>query len=147
MNSSLTTGQTLRWTLAPLLTMFVLQRLYLQLVRIQHLHAGGYLIHHLFIGCVVVILAAFCLAFGLHGPWQTRLTLATLGIGSAMVLDEVTYLVATGASDTDYRSSVSLWGAIVLISLVTLFLVGLYRFQSCCVAKRNGGSPSAASPS
>jgi hypothetical protein len=34
-----------------------------------------------------------------------------------MVLDEVTYLVATKATDEDYVSPVSLWGAIILISL------------------------------
>jgi hypothetical protein len=45
-----------------------------------------------------------------------------LGVVSAMVLDEIAYLVATGASDTDYVSPLSLWGAVILISLAAVFL-------------------------
>jgi hypothetical protein len=45
------------------------------------------------------------------------LAAAFLGIGSAMILDEVTYLIATKATDQDYVSRVSLLGAIAFISL------------------------------
>ncbi|MGD0509266.1 MAG: hypothetical protein ABSA27_15800 [Terriglobales bacterium] len=43
-----------------------------------------------------------------------------------MVLDEVTYLVATQASDRDYVSPVSLGGSIALVSLAAILLVGIY---------------------
>jgi hypothetical protein len=49
-----------------------------------------------------------------------------LGIGSGMILDEVTYLVATKASDRDYVSRVSLDGAIGFVSLTAILLVGIY---------------------
>jgi hypothetical protein len=50
-----------------------------------------------------------------------------LGIGSAMILDEITYLVATKATDEDYVSSTSLIGGVILISLATALLLFLYR--------------------
>jgi hypothetical protein len=43
-----------------------------------------------------------------------------------MILDEVTYLVATQASDRDYVSPVSLGGSIVLVSLAAILLIGIY---------------------
>jgi hypothetical protein len=43
-----------------------------------------------------------------------------------MILDEVTYLVATKASDHDYVSRVSLGGAIALVSLAAILLVWIY---------------------
>jgi hypothetical protein len=52
-----------------------------------------------------------------------------LGIGSAMILDEVTYLIATKATDQDYVSPISLVGAITLISLATALLLSLYRLH------------------
>jgi len=119
--------QTLFLILVPLLGTFLCQRLYLHLVRVQHVYPGGRLVHHLFFGVLLVIPAAFVLAFGTRHAWQAISALVALGIGSAMVLDEITYLVATRGSDADYVSSVSLVGAIILISLATLLLLFLYR--------------------
>jgi hypothetical protein len=52
-----------------------------------------------------------------------------LGIGSAMILDEIAYLVVTQATDQDYVSRVSLYGAIAFISLAVVFLWILYKSQ------------------
>ena|SRR5437868_4977965 len=119
--------QTLRLILFPLLGTFGCQRLYLHFVRVQHIYPGGHLVHHLFLGVLIVIPAAFLLAFG------TRLRLLAisarvgLGIGSAMILDEIAYLVVTKATDQDYVSSVSLYGAIAFISVAVVFLWILYE--------------------
>ena len=43
-----------------------------------------------------------------------------------MILDEVTYLVATKASDRDYVSRLSLGGAVGFVSLAAILLVGIY---------------------
>ena len=127
MKSPLSPKQTLRLILVPMLATFLCQRLYLHLVRVQHVYPGGYLVHHLFIGALIEIPAAFILAFGTSNRLLARAAPVALGIGSAMVLDEITYLVATKASDEDYVSSVSLYGAIILISIATAFLLFLYR--------------------
>src|SRR5204863_2444507 len=93
-----TAKQTLRLILLPLLGTFVCQRLYLHLVRVQHIYPAGYLVHHLFVGALIVIPAAFLLAFGTGRRLLAISAPIALGIGSAMILDEVTYLVATKAT-------------------------------------------------
>ncbi len=112
-----------------MLVTFLGQRLYLHLVRVQHIYAGGYLLHHLFTGTLIVIPAAFVLAFGTRNRLLTFFAPTALGIGSAMILDEVIYLVATKASDQDYTSPLSFWGATIFISLAALFLFLLYRYH------------------
>jgi len=119
--------QTLLLILLPMLVTFIVQRLYLHLVRVQHIHAAGYLLHHLFTGTLIVIPSAFVLAFGTRNRLLTFLAPAALGIGSAMILDEVVYLVATKATDNDYISPLSFWGATFFISVAVLLLLFLYR--------------------
>jgi hypothetical protein len=129
MSSPLAPKQMLLLILVPLWATFLCLRLYLHLVRVQHVYPGGYLVHHLFTGALIVIPAAFILAFGIRNRVLAVLAPAALGVGSALVLDEMTYLLATRASDEDYVSPVSLWGAVVLISLATVVLLGLYRLH------------------
>jgi hypothetical protein len=119
--------QTLLLILLPLLGTFVCQRLYLHLVRVQHIHTGGYLVHHLFVGVLIVIPAAFLLAFGTRHRLLAILAPVGLGIGSAMVLDEMVYLVVTKGTDEDYVSRVSLYGAIAFVSLAVVLLWTLYQ--------------------
>jgi hypothetical protein len=119
--------QTLLLILLPMLATFVCLRLYLHLVHVQHIYPGGYLVHHLFIGVLIEIPAAFILAFGARNRLLALLAPAALGVGSALMLDEVTYLVATKATDQDYVSSISLSGAIALIFLAVFLLLALYK--------------------
>jgi hypothetical protein len=119
--------ETLLWILVPLLLTIAVMRLFLHFVRVQHIYPGGYLVHHLFTGCLIVIPAAFVLAFGPRRRWSALLTRAALGAGSAMILDEMVYLIATGASDADYISAQSLNGALVFTALGTAVLLVLYH--------------------
>ena len=121
--------QTLLLILLPLLGTFVCQRLYLHLVRVQHIYPAGYLVHHLFVGALIVIPAAFLLAFGTGHRLLAISAPIALGIGSAMILDEIAYLVVTKATDQDYVSRVSLNGAIAFISLAVVLLWTLYKSQ------------------
>ena len=118
--------QALLLILLPMLATFLCQRLYLHLIRVQHIFPGGYLLHHLFTGALIVIPSAFILAFGTRNRLLTFLAPVALGIGSAMILDELVYLVATKATDSDYISPLSLWGATIFISVAVLFLLFLY---------------------
>jgi hypothetical protein len=127
--TTLSAKETLLWILLPMLATVLCHRLYLHLVRVQHIYPAGYLLHHLYTGALIEIPAAFVLAFGTRSQLVAGLTLAALGIGSAMVLDEVVYLVATQASDDDYVSGVSLLGSIMLVSLATILLLVLYRMH------------------
>ena len=126
--TSLPTKQTLGLILLPMLTTFASQRLYLHLIGVQHIRPGGLIIHHLFFGVMIIIPAAFVLAFGPRNRRSAVLSRIVLGVGSAMVLDEMVYLIATQASDSDYVSSLSLKGAMVFISLATVLLLALYTW-------------------
>src|ERR1700730_359513 len=116
----------LRLILVPMLTVFAAQRLYLHLIPIRHVVVAGYPVHHLYTGALILIPAAFVLACGVRNRLLALLAPLGLGVGSAMVLDEVSYLVATQATDADYRSPLSLGGAIVLMALATGLLLVLY---------------------
>jgi hypothetical protein len=133
-SSTPTSKQTLLLILLPMLGTVLCLRLYLHLVRVQHVYPGGYLVHHLFLGVLIELPAAFILAFGARNRVLAFLAPAALGVGSGMILDEVTYLVATNATDSDYVSRVSLGGSIALVSLAAILLLGIYW------ARRDGRS-------
>jgi hypothetical protein len=138
MPASLTAKQSLLLISLPMLATIAGTRLHLHLGGVHHIYPFGYLLHHLYTGALLVIGAAFLLAFASNNRLVAMATRVILGIGSALVLDEVIYLVMTQASDTDYVSSVSLWGSVVLTGLGTGLLFVLYwlhREQSCGVAK------------
>lgn len=115
--------QTFLLIIFPMLATVLSLRLYLHLVHVRHVYPGGYLVHHLFIGVLIQIPAAFLLAFGTRHRVLARIA---LGVGTGLILDEVVYLVATRASDADYVSRISLVGALVLISMAVILLVILY---------------------
>lgn len=121
--------QTLLLLLIPMLGTFMCQRLYLHLVRVRHIYPGGYLVHHLFVGVLILIPCAFILAFGARRRLMAMLATAGVGVGSAMVLDEVVYLVMTKGTDADYVSRTSLYGAFVFISLGVALVLGIYWSQ------------------
>jgi hypothetical protein len=118
--------QTLLLILAPMLAIFVLLRLYLHLIGVRHIYPGGHLVHHLFLGVLIVIPAAFVLAFPSRSRRVANFSRVAVGIGSGLTLDEVTYLVMTQASDQDYVSRISLFGAAALITLAAILLLALY---------------------
>lgn len=125
----LTPKQTLLFILLPLLGTFLCLRLYLHLAGVRHIYPGGYLVHHLFPGVLIVIPAAFFLAFGTRVRFLAISARVALGAGSAMTLDEVTYLVMTKATDGDYVSHVSLYGAAGFIALAVVLLWMLCKSQ------------------
>ena len=114
-----------------MLTTVVGLRLYLHLVTVQHVYPGGYLIHHLYTGILITVPAALVLAFGTRLRWVAIVTRLALGVGLGLMLDELTYLVMTGASDDDYVSSVSLLGAVIFVGIGLAVAYGLYRWHDC----------------
>ncbi|HEX5790008.1 MAG TPA: hypothetical protein VFY13_02595 [Luteolibacter sp.] len=131
MHTPLTPRQTLLLLVPPMLATAGFLRLYLHLVQVQHVYPGGYLVHHLFTGILIVIPAAFVLAFGTRLLWVAVAARLALGIGAGLVLDEMTYLVMTKAGDDDYISSTSWVGAVVFIAAAVVLALGLCRWHSC----------------
>ena len=119
--------------LIPLLLTFVTQRVILHHSHPDtHVFVGGYLVHHLFSGVLILIPTAFLLAFGLQSPRKRNVALMILGFSSAMVLDEVIYLICTDGSGVAYRGRVSLWGAVALEAAAAGFLVlAHFRLRRC----------------
>ncbi|MBM3995543.1 MAG: hypothetical protein FJ303_15515 [Planctomycetes bacterium] len=118
---------TLLCVLVPLVLTFVCQRLYLHFINVNtDLYVLGHNVHHLFVGALMAIPAAFVLAFQPEAPWLRLGALAILGSGSAMVLDEVVFLIATDGANESYLKPVSVWGAIVLQALAVALLLLLY---------------------
>jgi hypothetical protein len=114
---------TLLLILVPLLVVGVGQRLYLHLVNPDaDLFLAGYNVHHLYTGTLIETPAAFVLAFGVP-PAVRAVALVALGVGSALVLDQVVYLVTTDGSNRAYLRPISLWGAVVLEGLAVVLLL------------------------
>jgi hypothetical protein len=103
------------------------QRLYLHLVNPNaDLYVRGYNVHHLFTGAVIAIPAAFVVAFVSPSSLMNSLALVALGVGSAMVLDQIVFLITTDGSNASYLKPISLWGAIILLTLASALLLILY---------------------
>jgi hypothetical protein len=118
---------TLLLILVPLLTTFAGMRLFLHKVNPEaDLFVAGYNVHHLYTGALLEIPAAFVLAFSVGGPRLRGAALVVLGVGCAMVLDQVVYLITTDGSNASYLKPISLWGAVVLIGLAVVLLAILY---------------------
>jgi len=128
MTTQLPVRQTLLLILVPMLATFAVQRLCLHLIGVHHFQPNGLIIHHLFFGVATIIPAAFVLAFGPRNRRSAILSRIALGIGSAMVLDEMVYLIATQASDADYVSPLSLKGAAIFMFLGVALLLALYHW-------------------
>ena len=118
---------TLLLILVPLLLTEVGQRLYLHRVNPDaDLYVLGYNVHHLYTGALVETVAAFVLAFNVPGPGVRVAALVALGVGSAMVLDQIVFLVVTDGSNRSYLTPRSLWGAVVLEGLAVVLLFVLF---------------------
>jgi hypothetical protein len=120
--------------LVPMVLTFVTQRLILHHSSPgTHVFVAGFLVHHLFSGVLILIPTAFLLALGIRSIARRNIALVTLGFSSAMVLDEVVYLVCTDGSGTAYRGAVSFRGALVLLTLAVLFLIWIHRYSGHCL--------------
>jgi hypothetical protein len=64
-----------------------------------------------------------------EASWVRWIALALLGVGSAMVLDQIVFLIKTDGSNASYLRPISLWGAIILVALAVglLLLLCLVR--------------------
>jgi len=133
MEESRKSSETLLHILVPMLLTFTTQRLILHHSHPDtHVFVAGFLVHHLFSGILVLVPTAFLLAMGIRSPLKRKIALVSLGFSSAMVLDEVIYMICTDQSGVAYRGSVSLWGAVVLLSAATFFLIAAhFRSQRC----------------
>ena len=100
-------------------------RAYLSLFPSKNLYIFGYNVHHLFIGAFLIVITLMLFIFDIIN----KFTIILAGISSALVLDEIIYLIATDGSDASYLTPVSLWGAIFLTGIILIFAIILYSMQ------------------
>ena len=110
----------LLFTLALALT-FLITRITLILSPHLNVNVGAYNIHHAYLGVLLLILVSI---FYIAGFSHYILALLA-GVGSALFLDQLIFLIATDAGDLTYLGPVSFWGAVVSTFLVILIAGGV----------------------
>jgi hypothetical protein len=111
--------------LAAMLVPVVLLRLALHASPDQDFDVAGHNVHHLYTGLVLVTLGGIPLAlFPGHGRWRDA-AVACFGIGLGMALDEWVYLIATDGSNASYLLPVSVWGAVVVLGMASVYAAAL----------------------
>ena len=115
--------RTLLLIAAPMWATFAVMRLYLHLINHNtDLILFGYEIHHLFSGVVLLIGASFMASFNVPaGRWRD-VTPVLQGIGGALVLDQIVFLIVTDGTNDSYILPVSFWGGLVFMIIGTGFL-------------------------
>ena len=106
-------------------TLFVV-RIFLFTLPFSNLNLGPYNIHHLFLGAFLLVIAVVFLNLGISNKPIIVLT----GVASALVIDEIIYLIATDGSDLAYLTPVSFWGAVTLTLVVLLTCRAVYRLKT-----------------
>ncbi len=77
---------------------------------------GPYNIRHIFVGGLLMVIALLMLLAGRN----TAFVAVIAGVGSAWVIDEIVYLIATAGDYAGYVGGVSVMGMVIL-ALVVLF--------------------------
>ena len=89
-------------------------------------NVGGYNIHHLFTGLLLIVAGGMPLALFPGRSKGLDVAAMTFGIGLSLALDEWVYLIATDGTNASYLLPVSLRGGIVMIGLAVAYVAILY---------------------
>ena len=106
------------------LTLTIL-RIFLFIFPSANLNLGYYNIHHLYIGAFLIIISLTFFILGI----VNKPVIIFAGISSALVLDEIVYLIATDGSDTHYNTVISLVGAVILTTTIIAFVFILHNIN------------------
>jgi hypothetical protein len=104
---------------------FAVMRAYLHMSPNSDLTIGGYNIHHLFTGLVLLTLGGITAVIV---PPNSRLSLGAIvifGVGLALALDEWLYLIVTDGTNASYLLPVSFWGGFAAVLLATGYALAL----------------------
>lgn len=89
----------------------------------------GYNIHHLYTGVVILVIALFPILFSQLNQNLEKYCYLGVGVGLSLIIDEWLYLIATDGSNSSYWLDISWYGAWVMMSMVTLYLMLLTYFN------------------
>lgn len=108
-----------------LLLAFILVRLYLWLLPRANIYLIGYNIHHLYLGSVLLIFTVIALIAGI----KNKAIIILAGISSALILDQLVFLIATDGADATYLGRISLVGGIVAVLITTAIASAIYWWR------------------
>lgn len=108
--------------LGSLLATFFVVRLALWRSPDSDFDIAGHNVHHLFTGVVLAALSGIPLALRNGRSRALDVACVAFGIGLALALDEVVYLIATDGSNASYLTPVSFWGGVVGVGLGAAWL-------------------------
>ena len=103
--------------LGALVVPFVLLRVWLFFAPNADFNVGGYNIHHLYTGLLLITLGGLPLALFRGASRWLDLAAVVFGIGLSLALDEWVYLIVTDGSNASYLLPVSFWGGLGMIAL------------------------------
>lgn len=112
-----------RLIVAAQLTTLAVVRTYLHLSPNSDFTVGGYNVHHLFTGLLLLVGCAIPLALSPRNTTRMRFVAAGFGAGLALTLDEWLYLIVTDGSNASYLLPVSLAGSLGLNALAAAYLL------------------------
>jgi hypothetical protein len=111
------------------LTTFAVLRLALVISPNSDFNVGGYNVHHLFLGLLLITLGGVPLALIRGSTRRMDAAVVIFGAGLAMALDEWVYLIATDGSNASYLLPVSFWGGVIVVGLALAYAVGLVVYR------------------
>jgi hypothetical protein len=114
---------------ATVLATFLVFRVALYLSPDSDFSVGGYNIHHLFTGLLLIVVGGIPLAIFRGFTRRLDVALVVFGVGLGMALDEWVYLIATDGSNASYLLPVSFWGGVVVTGMALTYVVVLVTSQ------------------
>ncbi len=116
-----------RQLIISMLVTFLALRGYLHTFPNQDMNVGGFNIHHLFTGLLLITLGGIPLVV-LDGAGRA-LDIATVafGVGLSMALDEWLYLIVTDGSNASYILPISFWGGLGFVGAALIYAAWLSR--------------------
>ena len=125
MKQSIPTNKNIIYFTLSLLLTFILLRTTLYFFPYLNFNLGPYNIHHLYSGAVLLIISVMMLLIGFQGTFISCLA----GASTALIVDQLVFLIATNGANITYLSPISLWGAIISVLITLLTLGGLYFYE------------------
>ena len=86
---------------------------------------AGYNVHHMFTGFLIATACAIPLALVPARRRATEALVAGLGVGLALGLDEIVYLIMTDGSNASYLTRPSWIGGILFVALAAIYAIAL----------------------
>ena len=114
------------WLLAlSILITFAMMRVYLHTIPNTDLIIGGYGIHHLFSGLILVTLGGIPAVLLPSSNAFSPMAVVTFGVGLSLALDEWLYLIVTDGTNQSYLLPVSFWGGLAAVVLASAFAIAI----------------------